>query len=92
MASGIYNTWIEKSLGELAVLVPGRYAKFEASSGLIASLDVYQYRVPHVRGSETEGTTLDGATESSESSLEPNSGSDADAVHEDHAVDLVGAG
>jgi TolA-binding protein len=92
MASGIYNTWIEKSLGELAVLVPGRYAKFEASSGLIASLDVYQYRIPHVRGSETEGTTLDGATESDEPSLEPNSGSDADAVHEDHVVDLVGAG
>jgi len=92
MASGIYNAWIEKSLGELAVLVPGRYAKFETSSGLIASLDAYEYRIPHVRGSDTEGTEFDGAAESDESSLEPGSGSDAEAVHEEHAVDLVGAG
>jgi TolA-binding protein len=92
MASGIYNAWVEKSLGELAVLVPGRYAKFEASSGLIASLDAYQYRVPHARGSDPEGTNLDGATESDESSLEPGSGPASEAVHEEHAVDLVGAG
>ena len=42
MASGIYNAWIERSLGRLANLVPGRYAKFEASSGLIASIDTYE--------------------------------------------------
>jgi tetratricopeptide (TPR) repeat protein len=46
MAAGIYNPWIDKSLGKLAVLVPGRYAKFEASSGWIASLDRYAYESP----------------------------------------------
>ncbi len=91
MASGIYNAWIEKSLGELAVLVPGRYAKFEASSGLIASLDAYQYRIPDAIGGGTE-EKLDGATESDEPSLEPGSGLDAEPTYEEHAADLVGAG
>jgi outer membrane protein assembly factor BamD (BamD/ComL family) len=48
MASGIYNPWIEKSLAELAKLMPGRYAKFETSSGWIASIDSYAYRAPNV--------------------------------------------
>jgi TolA-binding protein len=92
MASGIYNPWIEKSLGELAILVPGRYAKFEASSGLIASLEGYAYRLPRARGSDAEDTKLDGSTESDESSQEPDSGSETEAVREDLAVDLVEAG
>ncbi len=92
MAAGIYNPWIEKSLYELATLVPGRYAKFEASSGLIASLDSYAYRVPRARGSHTEDTKLDGATESDEPSLEPGSGSEAGAAHEERAAGLVEAG
>jgi tetratricopeptide (TPR) repeat protein len=46
MAAGIYNVWIDKSFAKLADLVPGRYAKFEASSGLIASIDSYAYRAP----------------------------------------------
>ena len=46
MAAGIYNPWIDKSLARLAQLVPGRYAKFEASSGWIASLDRYAYETP----------------------------------------------
>jgi TolA-binding protein len=46
MAAGIYNVWIDKSFAKLADLVPGRYAKFEASSGLIASMDSYAYRAP----------------------------------------------
>jgi len=45
MAAGVYNRWIENSLGKLAVMMPGRYAKFESSSGLIASLDSYDYHV-----------------------------------------------
>jgi TolA-binding protein len=92
MASGIYNPWIEKSLGQLAILVPGRYAKFEASSGLIASLDSYAYRVPRSLGSDTEGTQTDGATEPGEPAQRPDSSSDPDAVHEEHAVNLVEAG
>src|SRR5687767_15922894 len=46
LASGVYNTWIDKSLARLAELSPGRYAKFEASSGAIASIDSYMYRAP----------------------------------------------
>jgi outer membrane protein assembly factor BamD (BamD/ComL family) len=46
MAAGVFNPWIQKSLGQLATLMPGRYAKFEVSSGLIASLDRYSYRAP----------------------------------------------
>jgi tetratricopeptide (TPR) repeat protein len=53
LASGIYNPWIEKSLGRLADLMPGRYAKFEASSGLIASIDVYAYQAPVTRSPST---------------------------------------
>jgi len=48
MAAGVYNQWIESSLGKLAELVPGRYAKFEASSGFIDSIDRYAYRSPEV--------------------------------------------
>jgi outer membrane protein assembly factor BamD (BamD/ComL family) len=46
MASGIYNPWIEKSLARLAELMPGRYAKFEESSGFLASLDTFAYQAP----------------------------------------------
>jgi tetratricopeptide (TPR) repeat protein len=46
LASGVYNPWIEKSLARLAALMPGRYAKPEASSGLIASIDRYAYQAP----------------------------------------------
>jgi len=46
LASGIYNPWIEKSLARLAELMPGRYAKLEASSGLVTSIDRYAYRAP----------------------------------------------
>lgn len=46
MASGIYNAWVDKSLAQLAILMPGRYAKPEESSGPLASLDTYAYRAP----------------------------------------------
>jgi TolA-binding protein len=92
MASGIYNAWIEKSLGELAVLMPGRYAKFETSTGLIASLDAYQYRIPLARESTSEDTPSDDTDESHEQPLGPGSGSAEETLDEEHAVDLVGAG
>jgi tetratricopeptide (TPR) repeat protein len=47
MAAGLFNPWIEKSLGRLGELMPGRYAKFEQSSGLIAAIDRYAYRAPN---------------------------------------------
>jgi hypothetical protein len=92
MAAGIYNPWIEKSLDELAILVPGRYAKFEASSGLIASLDGYAYRIPRVLGNDTEDTTSDGATEADELSPEPDSGSEVGASYQERAVEFMEAG
>ena len=46
LEAGIYNPWIEKSLAKLAELVPDRYAKSEASSGFIASIDTYAYQPP----------------------------------------------
>jgi TolA-binding protein len=46
LGSGVYNEWIEKSLARLAALSPGRYAKFEASSGPVAAIDGYAYHAP----------------------------------------------
>ena len=36
---GVFNDWVEKSYAKLAKLVPARYAKFEESSGYIATFD-----------------------------------------------------
>ena len=46
LRAGVFNPWIEKSLGRLGDLVPGRYAKKEASSGFLGGLDSYVYRHP----------------------------------------------
>lgn len=46
MSAGVFNAWIEKSIGRLAVLMPGRYAKPEESTGPLASLEVYAYHAP----------------------------------------------
>lgn len=54
MGAGVYNEWIERSLGTLAELVPGRYAKFEASPGFIASIDTYVYREPRASGAPAQ--------------------------------------
>ena len=40
---GIYNNWVDRSLGKLAVLMPARYARAEESSGFIQSVELYQY-------------------------------------------------
>ena len=44
--AGVFNAWTERSLGKLAGLVPGRYAKDEMSSDLIVAIDSYVYRSP----------------------------------------------
>jgi len=46
MHAGVYNDWTEKSLGHLAELVPGRYARSELSAGFLPSLETYAYRSP----------------------------------------------
>lgn len=53
LSVGVFNPWIEKSLEKLAVLMPGRYAKFEESSGLVTSLDRYAYEAPRAPVVET---------------------------------------
>jgi len=66
MAGGIYNPWIEKSLDALARLMPGRYAKSEASSGYLDSPDGYAYTPPAahapVEADTVPGTTAEAAT------------------------------
>ncbi|MDH3547129.1 MAG: hypothetical protein OEN22_08515, partial [Gammaproteobacteria bacterium] len=46
LAGGIYNPWVQKSLDQLALLMPGRYAKNEISGGFLGSIDTYAYRMP----------------------------------------------
>jgi len=46
LRAGVFNAWTEKSLGKLAELMPGRYAKNELSSGFLGSIDSYAYRSP----------------------------------------------
>ena len=38
MTAGTYNVWIEKSLRQLAILIPARYAKLEKSTPYVAAL------------------------------------------------------
>jgi hypothetical protein len=46
LQAGVVNAWTEKSLGQLALLVPGRYAKNEMSAGFVGAIDSYAYRFP----------------------------------------------
>ena len=55
MGAGVYSRWIERSLAQLAELMPGRYAKFEESSGWIAAIDRYAYRAPNGPAALGEG-------------------------------------
>ena len=64
MATGVYNPWIERSLEKLALLMPGRYAKFEASTGPIDSIDRYAYRTSALRHTLANDTASDAATNS----------------------------
>ena len=46
LRTGVSNKWTEKSLGRLAELMPGRYAKPEMSIGFLGAIDSYVYRSP----------------------------------------------
>ena len=46
LAAGVYNPWVQQSLDKLAILMPGRYAKYEISPGYVGSIDTYAYRMP----------------------------------------------
>ena len=49
LRTGVLNPWTQKSLDELALLMPGRYAKREESGGVLGPIDVYTYRTPASR-------------------------------------------
>ena len=46
LAAGVYNPWVQKSLDNLADMMPGRYAKNESSEGFVGAIEVYAYRMP----------------------------------------------
>ena len=52
IAGGVYNGWVQKSLDELSVLMPGRYAKVESTEGFVGSIDYYVYRMPNAPEAE----------------------------------------
>ncbi len=54
--SGLYNEWVRKSLARLAVLMPGRFAKTEISTGFIGAIDTYAYRSPRALIDAAEDT------------------------------------
>ena len=58
---GVYNDWIDKSLGKLAEFVPARYAKPEETSSIISSLETYIFEIagqPLPGSQETDGPAL----------------------------------
>jgi hypothetical protein len=65
LAAGVYNPWVQKSLDELAILMPGRYAKNESSHGFLESIDIFAYRMPVAPdiGVEEEGVAAAEQTE-----------------------------
>jgi cellulose synthase operon protein C len=75
IARGVYNQWIDKSLRKLAVFMPARYDKPEASSDIVASLESYTFAfarptpvVPPAAGAQPAGT---GQTKPAETAGEP---------------------
>jgi len=43
LSVGVYSQWIDKSLKKLGQMVPGRYAKYEISTGVLDSMLSYNY-------------------------------------------------
>ena len=66
LQAGVFNPWTEKSLGELAALVPGRYAKAEMSTGFLGTLDRYVYRSPASRMSSPVAGLVEAAPTATE--------------------------
>jgi hypothetical protein len=45
MSMGIYNSWIDKSLQQLARIMPARYSRPEAESPVMTSLSTYTFEI-----------------------------------------------
>ena len=52
LASGIYSSWIDRSIEKLARLIPARYAKPEESIGSVSYIDHYAYASPRFERAE----------------------------------------
>jgi len=84
LAAGIYNPWVQKSLDQLAILMPGRFAKNEISGGFLGSIDTYAYRMPiapNIGVDEHDDVEISesGATEDSpEATAQISHGTDSD--------------
>ncbi len=90
MVSGLFNPWIEKSLDKLADLMPGRYAKFEVSSGFIDSIDSYAYQSPAADDLQSDQPETEATEQPAPPATTPAPG-DA-AGKGDDAQDAVAAG
>jgi tetratricopeptide (TPR) repeat protein len=94
MTAGVYGSFIEKSLEKLAVLMPGRYAKFEMSSGLIDSIDSYAYHAPTTRPTDLPdndtGAQIPEAPEGSEASPDPSPAAESAAASQRTAERAAG--
>ena len=95
MTAGVYNRFTEKSLEKLAALMPGRYAKFEESSGLIASIDRYAYRAPNagaLLAPVSEGAPLPETPEAVEPAPHSDPDGGAESARNRQAADERAAG
>jgi TolA-binding protein len=82
MATGVYNPWIERSLEKLALLMPGRYAKFETSTGPIDSIDSYAYRTPTARHIPAGEREIDETTDAEDPTGTPDPGPEVEEGEE----------
>ncbi len=75
MRTGLYNAWIDRSLGQLAEMMPARYAKGEISSGFMGSIDRYAYvpppRAPPAAAEPADTNAPDSATAPAAPPAEP---------------------
>lgn len=71
MSTGVFNAWIERSLDRLAELMPGRYAKYEISSGFVGSIDFYAYQSPRAATEEVPMENVDDEVSQGEATPTP---------------------
>ena len=95
IVAGVYNDWTKKSLEKLTLLVPGRYAKQEQSSGFLPAIDIYAYRSPNApdpnalaQADDAETTQDAPAAPESDAPVEDGRIQQATAPEEDHHVPL----
>ncbi|MDJ0849227.1 MAG: tetratricopeptide repeat protein [Myxococcota bacterium] len=91
MGAGVFNPWIQKSLDQLARLMPGRYAKFETSTGFIASIDRYAYRSPGAKSPGVEESELDADAGPEEPDASTDADSEGESAPDEDAGQAVGA-